>query len=86
MLCDIEFFESKLGKLDGCGDTAEYLTTIIKSKQVKTGRPANLAAAELDEDNADSSETGDKSEDKTEEEEKADDQIAAKAASYPETK
>ncbi|KAH0594839.1 hypothetical protein MHUMG1_07136 [Metarhizium humberi] len=86
MLCDIEFFESKLGKLDGCGDTAEYLTTIIKSKQVKTGRPANLAAAELDEDNADSSETGDKSEDKTEEAEKADDQIAAKAASYPETK
>ncbi|EFY97037.2 Vps54-like protein [Metarhizium robertsii ARSEF 23] len=45
MLHDIEFFESNLGKLDGFGDTVEYLTTIIKAKQVKTGRPANLSDA-----------------------------------------
>ncbi|KID81959.1 vacuolar sorting protein [Metarhizium guizhouense ARSEF 977] len=89
MLRDIEFFESNLGKLDGCGDTAEYLTTVIKSKQAKTGRPANLAAARLEkkdtEDTADAAETRDNSEDAIEDAEKADDKIAAKA-SGPETK
>lgn len=35
MLHDIEFFESKLGKMDGCDGTVEHLTTIVKSKQVK---------------------------------------------------
>ncbi|KID84374.1 vacuolar sorting protein, partial [Metarhizium majus ARSEF 297] len=68
MLHDIKFFESKLGKLDGCGDTAEYLTTIIKCKQVKTGRSANLADAQLEkkdtENVADSAETRDNTEDK----------------------
>lgn len=91
MLHDIEFFESKLGKLDGFGDTAEYLTTIIKSKQAKTGRPANLADAQLEnedtETTADSAETMDNTEDKDEKADKADDdKIAADAASDPETK
>ncbi|TWU73462.1 hypothetical protein ED733_004948 [Metarhizium rileyi] len=48
MLHDIEFFESKLGKIDGCGDTGEYLTTIIKSKQVKGVGLAALANAEVE--------------------------------------
>lgn len=34
MLHDIEYFESKLGSIDGYGDTGEYLTSIINSKQV----------------------------------------------------
>ncbi|KAF5241982.1 hypothetical protein FAUST_3512 [Fusarium austroamericanum] len=37
---DIEFLTTKLGKLDGFGDTGEYLQKIIKSKQVKTVEPA----------------------------------------------
>ncbi|KAF4452515.1 hypothetical protein F53441_4627 [Fusarium austroafricanum] len=36
---DIEFLTAKLGKLDGFGDTGEYLQKIIKSKQVKTVEP-----------------------------------------------
>ncbi|KAM0214469.1 hypothetical protein ACHAPA_010438 [Fusarium lateritium] len=36
---DIEFLTTKLGKLDGFGDTAEYLQKIIKSRQVKTVEP-----------------------------------------------
>ncbi|KAF5701197.1 VPS54-like protein [Fusarium globosum] len=32
---DIEFLTTKLGKLDGFGETGEYLQKIIKSKQVK---------------------------------------------------
>ncbi|KAF4970613.1 hypothetical protein FSARC_2394 [Fusarium sarcochroum] len=37
---DIEFLTTKLGKLDGFGETGEYLQKIIKSKQVKTVEPA----------------------------------------------
>jgi vacuolar protein sorting-associated protein 54 len=36
---DVEFLTTKLGKLDGFGDTGEYLQKIIKSKQVKTVEP-----------------------------------------------
>ncbi|KAK9444942.1 vacuolar sorting protein [Metarhizium brunneum] len=91
MLHDIKFFESKLGKLDGSGDTAEYLTTIIKSMQVTTGRPANLADGQLEkkdtENTANSADTRDNTEDKDEEADKADDdEIAADAVSDPEAK
>ncbi|KAI1459801.1 Vps54-like protein-domain-containing protein [Annulohypoxylon moriforme] len=58
MLHDVEFFESKLSKMDGYGDTGEYLTTIIKSKHIES-----LAAAELEkkdtEENVNSSGTRD---------------------------
>ncbi|KAF7561815.1 hypothetical protein G7046_g2329 [Stylonectria norvegica] len=45
MLQDVEFFESQLGVMSGCGDIGEYLVTIIKSNQVKS---IALAAAEQD--------------------------------------
>ncbi|CAM1508252.1 Fc.00g051000.m01.CDS01 [Cosmosporella sp. VM-42] len=35
MLNDVEFLAMRLGKLDGFGDTAEYLEKIIKAKEVK---------------------------------------------------
>ncbi|KAI0100498.1 vacuolar sorting protein [Nemania sp. FL0031] len=41
MLHDVEFFQSKLGKIDGYGDTGEYLNTIIKSKQLGTHTPGS---------------------------------------------
>lgn len=37
---DVDFLTTKLGKLEGFGDTGEYLQKIIKSKQVKTVEPA----------------------------------------------
>lgn len=36
MLNDIDLLSTKLGKVDGFGDTGDYLQKIIKSKQVKT--------------------------------------------------
>jgi vacuolar protein sorting-associated protein 54 len=36
---DVEFLTTKLGKLDGFGETGEYLQKIIKSKQVKVVEP-----------------------------------------------
>ncbi|OAA66807.1 vacuolar sorting protein [Niveomyces insectorum RCEF 264] len=44
MLHDVEHFESKLGKMVGFGDTGEYLTKIIKSKQASTASAAPAAA------------------------------------------
>ncbi|KAJ8128913.1 hypothetical protein O1611_g4718 [Lasiodiplodia mahajangana] len=52
MLQDVEFFQSKLGKVDGCGDTGEYLSKIIKSKQVKNLAPVAPAATEREEKDA----------------------------------
>lgn len=55
---DIEFLTTKLGKLDGFGDTGEYLQRIIKSKQVKTvevepvTEPATEKKDEVEEDKA----------------------------------
>ncbi|KAF4989503.1 hypothetical protein FDECE_14696 [Fusarium decemcellulare] len=46
MLNDIEFLTVKLGKLDGFGDTGEYLQKIIKSKHVKKEEPAADKAVE----------------------------------------
>ncbi|KAH6964129.1 Vps54-like protein-domain-containing protein [Fusarium avenaceum] len=37
---DVDFLTTKLGKLEGFGDTGECLQKIIKSKQVKTVEPA----------------------------------------------
>jgi vacuolar protein sorting-associated protein 54 len=36
---DVDFLTTKLGKLEGFGDTGEYLQKIIKSKHVKTVEP-----------------------------------------------
>ncbi|RGP77725.1 hypothetical protein FLONG3_4114 [Fusarium longipes] len=47
---DIEFLTTKLGKLDGFGDTGEYLQKIIKSKQVKAVEPATETTTEKKDD------------------------------------
>jgi vacuolar protein sorting-associated protein 54 len=39
MLRDVEYFQSRLGKIDGFEDAAEYLTNIIKSKEIKSPPP-----------------------------------------------
>ncbi|KAH7152245.1 Vps54-like protein-domain-containing protein [Dactylonectria estremocensis] len=39
MLNDIDFFATKLGKLDGFGDTGEFLQKIIRSKKVEVEQP-----------------------------------------------
>ena len=91
MLRDVDFFQAKLSKIDGFGDAGEYLTTIIKSKQVKSAAPPAPAAAESEkkdpEEQADSAETEDASDDKEPETaEKADDKDAAKQSADSETK
>lgn len=51
MLNDIDFFAAKLGKLDGFGDTGEFLERIIKAKKVEVeAPPANSSAPEPKED------------------------------------
>ncbi|KAM5342451.1 hypothetical protein ACJ41O_013417 [Fusarium nematophilum] len=49
MLHDVEFLTTKLGKLDGFGDTGEYLQKIIRSKQVKAEEPVADKAADEEE-------------------------------------
>ncbi|KHO01469.1 Vps54-like protein [Metarhizium album ARSEF 1941] len=46
MLRDVEFFSSRLGKINGFGDTGDFLANIVKSKEVKpkTPEPAEEAA------------------------------------------
>lgn len=39
MVRDIDYFESRLVKLDGFEDAAEYLRNIAKSKEVKSADP-----------------------------------------------
>ena len=36
MLHDVDFFQSRLSKIDGFGDTGDYLKGIINSKEVRT--------------------------------------------------
>lgn len=51
MLNDIDFFATKLGKLDGFGDTGDFLERIIKAKKVEVeAPPPNPSAPEPKED------------------------------------
>ena len=52
MLRDINFFEARLGKIDGFDDTAEYLTNIINSKEVQktTAAPSTEGASAREEE------------------------------------
>ena len=55
MLRDAEFFNSRIGKLDGAADVGDYLVRIVKDKAVaeKSGAPeANLTKTETASDNA----------------------------------
>ena len=40
MLRDVEFFQSRLGKIDGFEDAGEYLVNVINNKQVLAPPPA----------------------------------------------
>lgn len=44
MLQDVDFFISKLGKVDGFGDTGDYLKTIINSREIVAPAPAPAPA------------------------------------------
>ncbi|EON98636.1 putative garp complex component protein [Phaeoacremonium minimum UCRPA7] len=94
MLRDVDFFQAKLGKIDGFGDAGEYLTTIIKSKKIAAPAAAPPAEApaeaeeEQTEERTDSAETKDDSEDKEPkgEADKTEDKDAAKEEPDPEAK
>ena len=40
MLHDVDFFESRLNKIDGFGDTAEQLLKIIRAKEIRNAAPS----------------------------------------------
>jgi vacuolar protein sorting-associated protein 54 len=40
MLRDVEFFQSRLGKIDGFEDAGDYLLSAIKSKKIIAPEPA----------------------------------------------
>lgn len=57
MLQDVKFFSFKLGKIEGSGDAGDFLTEIVKSKEVKPKTPepfkAEVATAENEKDEED---------------------------------
>lgn len=46
MLRDMEFFASRLGKINGFGDTGDFLANIVKSKEVKPKTPEPVEETE----------------------------------------
>ena len=46
MMRDIEFFQTKLGKIDGFGGAGDALMTIVKAKEVQAAPAATEQAAE----------------------------------------
>lgn len=44
MLRDVEHFQSRLGKIDGFEDAADYLFEIIRGREVKSSSPAPSAS------------------------------------------
>lgn len=44
MLGDVEYFQSRLGKIDGFDDAGDYLIKVIKSKEVTAPEPAPAPA------------------------------------------
>lgn len=46
MITDVEFFITKLSKIDGFGDAGGVLTDIAKSKEVKASEPSPEASEE----------------------------------------
>ena len=47
LLRDAEYFEQKLGKIDGIGDTGTYLVNIVKEKNVAVPPPTSAPATPL---------------------------------------
>ncbi|KAK5662771.1 hypothetical protein OQA88_6178 [Cercophora sp. LCS_1] len=45
MLRDVEHFQSRLGKIDGFEDTADYLSKIIKDRELRAATPTPSASA-----------------------------------------
>jgi vacuolar protein sorting-associated protein 54 len=48
MIRDIEYYIAKLGKIDGFGDSGEYLMNIVQSKQIEPPEPPAPAVPEKD--------------------------------------
>ncbi|KAI9149299.1 Vacuolar protein sorting-associated protein [Paramyrothecium foliicola] len=48
MMRDVEFFTTKLGKIDGFGNAGEYLSGIVNSKKVKVEEPSEPANSQDD--------------------------------------
>ena len=64
MLQDVEFFSSRLGKIDGFGDAGDFLTNIANSKEVKPKTPPPEPAKETeDSENKDEPEEAKKTDD-----------------------
>ena len=57
MLHDVDFFQSRLAKIDGFGDTGAHLRAIINSKEVTAPSAASKAGSGGGEDKKDSSES-----------------------------
>lgn len=72
MLHDLEYFKTKLGHIDGCIDTSDYLIGIVKSKQVKSASPPPSETKEDDKEEAVDVDKGNEADDGAEEEGDAD--------------
>lgn len=59
MLRDLELFKTKLGHIDGFGDTCDYLTDIVKSKHVKSASPPPSETKGKDEKEEEATDKGD---------------------------
>ena len=49
MLSDVTFFSAKLGKIEGFGDSGDYLINIAKHKQIESQKPATNGEVEKEE-------------------------------------
>jgi vacuolar protein sorting-associated protein 54 len=64
MQSDINHLNSRLSKIDGFGDTGDYLINIINSKRIESSPPAvpekdNVAAKGYDETKTEDTQNGD---------------------------
>lgn len=81
MLRDVEFFSTKLGKLDGFGDAGDFLAGIVKAKEVKTEAPA-----EEPEESEEPTEAKDEAKDESNDEAKGDEAPAVEEPAKDEDK
>lgn len=46
MLSDVQFFKSRIDKLDGADDLGDHLVSVVKSKTI-IGLPASIPSSEM---------------------------------------
>ena len=83
MITDVEFFTTKLSKIDGFGDAGDVLTDIAKTKEVKAEEPA---AKVSEEEKAEEEEGSDESEESGKSSSKSSDKTSSKEAEGEEKK